>query len=252
VTEYTILCRRIGKSNAEVTVCISLHNYQNYILETLQSVAGQFWSPLDLVIVDDLSTDNSTEIAKTWIENNGCRFNNLMLVSHARNSGLSITRNTGFFLAETEYVFVLDADNLLYPRCIGRCLQAIKSAKSDFAYCIIERFETETGEPCTLSPLMGVEGWSQKRLVYGNYIDAMALVRKQAWKQVGGYRVMRHGWEDYDFWCKFAEHNLQGAHIPEILCRYRVHSSSMLSSITRKNMSILRSDMMKHHPWLRL
>jgi hypothetical protein len=68
---------------------------------------------------------------------------------------------------------------------------------------------------------------------------------------VGGYRSMK-GWEDYDFWCMCAENNLEGVHVPEILCRYRVHGESMLNTITRQNASYVIAEMTKLHPWLKL
>ena len=249
---YTTIFARDSGLRSEVCVCISLFNYEQHITEALDSVLHQTLSPLDLVIVDDVSMDASRRIAAKWVVENQNRFNRLNFVSHYRNSGLSAARNTGFSIAQTEYVFVLDADNSLYPRCIGRCLQAITAAKADFAYSIIERFDSVTGSPDALAPLMGVEDWSKSRLQSGNYIDAMALIRKSAWAKVGGYRIMKHGWEDYDLWCKFAESDLQGVRVPEILCRYRVHGTSMLNTTTKANSATVVADMIKHHPWLNL
>src|SRR5262249_34052185 len=134
---YTTIYNRRGDNRAEVCVCVSLYNYAHHIVEALDSVVLQTLSPLDLVIVDDASTDVGCEVAANWAAHNQNRFNELQLVRHHRNSGLHAARNTGFFIAGTEYVFVLDADNSIYPRCISRCLQAIKSAHADFAYTII-------------------------------------------------------------------------------------------------------------------
>jgi hypothetical protein len=96
-----------------------------------------------------------------------------------------------------------------------------------------------------------MEEWSAEGLIYGNYIDAMALVPKYTWALVGGYRSMR-GWEDYDFWCRCVENRLEGVHVPEILCRYRVHDGSMLNTLTRQNAELIIAEMTKLHPWLRL
>src|SRR5664279_6081068 len=47
-------------------------------------------------------------------------------------------------------------------------------------------------------------------------------------------RIMRHklGWEDYDLWCSLIDHGLKGCHVPQILCRYRVHGKSMMRTVT--------------------
>jgi glycosyltransferase involved in cell wall biosynthesis len=249
--EYSIIFERAGSEEAEVSVCISLYNYERYICEALESVFRQTVKPIDLIIADDLSTDGSRGLTIRWLASNRDRFDNILFISHNRNCGLAASRNRAFSLAKTEYVFVLDADNIIYPRCLERCMRAMKVSGADFAYSIIERFNSETGEPDGAAPLMGLEEWSAERLVYGNYIDAMALVRKSTWASVGGYRSMR-GWEDYDFWCKCVENGLEGVHVPEILCRYRVHNGSMLNTLTRQSAEFVIAEMTRLHPWLRL
>ena len=77
-----------------------------------------------------------------------------------------------------------------------------------------------------------MEPWVLQR---GNYIDAMALISKDTWERVGGYRSMPvAGWEDYDLWLKFAEAGFNMIQVPEILGRYRYAASSMLQSITNR------------------
>jgi hypothetical protein len=89
----------------------------------------------------------------------------------------------------------------------------------------------------------------------GNYIDAMAMVRKAAWIAVGGYGALDPpGYEDYDFWCKLAEKGMHGARLPEVVARYRAHGDSMLHNITdlpEKKRRVLRG-MISRHPWLSL
>jgi hypothetical protein len=78
----------------------------------------------------------------------------------------------------------------------------------------------------------------------------MALVCKRAWHEVGGYTHLEGGWEDYDFWCKFIEHGMVAAYVPEILCRYRVHDGSMLHTEHRHRSEDLAVRMTLRHPWL--
>ena len=63
------------------------------------------------------------------------------------------------------------------------------------------------------------------RLIGGNYIDALALVSKEAWAAVGGYGVFRvMGWEDFDFWCRLVENGFWGCRVGDSpLAEYRVH-----------------------------
>ena len=128
-------------------------------------------------------------------------------MTHKDNQGLAQARNTAFELAETEFVFVLNSDNCLYPRAIARLLESLDEGDKGVAYSQLHLFDEE----CRLG---NADVWSYDRLREGNYIDAMALIRKSAWVQVGGYTPMQ-GWEDYDLWCKFMEAGIEGVFVPE-------------------------------------
>ena len=229
-----------------VTVVVPLYNYQKVICETLDSVLAQSFRPLSLIVIDDCSTDNSLDTTQAWFRAKADGFDWAALLKHRRNCGLSTSRNTGFATAPTDLVFALDADNHLYPQAIELCAEGLAHSDAAFAYPILEVFGTKRG-------LMGTEVWSKERLKRGNYIDAMALIRKTRWQQVGGYFVAGHpqGWEDFDLWCKFAEQGWHGLRIPQILGRYRVQEFSMLQEMHKK-INIVISRMEQRHPWLRL
>ena len=227
-----------------VTVIVSLYNYRRYIIECLESVKPQTIGELDLIVADDCSTDDSAEIAHRWLIENGGRFSKYLLIRHKVNSGPSATRNTAFARSRTKYVFVLDADNLLYPRCLERLVSALDNCDASFAYSYIERF----GEA---SSLLNTRPWNPGTLQHGNTIDAMVLLRRSIWEKVGGYStnaVMRLGWEDYELWFKIARINGWGIHVPEILGRYRVHHDSLLHTTTNPNVDKLWVYLRSNYP----
>jgi glycosyltransferase involved in cell wall biosynthesis len=228
-----------------VTIIITLYNYEQYIETALDSVLKQSYPNIELVVVDDCSKDASLAAAHKWLQQNGDRFTQARLLSHLSNSGLAQARNTAFENAENDYVFVLDADNEIYPDAISKLLAVCISEKAEAAYSRLEKFGEATG--------LGGDVWDPARLARGNYIDAMALIKKSAWQEVGGYTKMKiPGWEDYDLWCKFVEHGFHGTFVPELLCRYRVHKSSMLQATTNPNLESVKSEMAERHPWLQL
>lgn len=235
-------------SQAEVSVCITLHQYEDYIVDTLESVYEQDFSDLGLVIVDDCSKDAGPKRAQQWLERFGDRFAYAALASHVQNQGLAASRNAAFELSPSEFILTLDADNQIYPRCVSRLYASLKSSPYGFAYSIIEQFGGRRG-------LMGSDSWSPELLKTGNYIDAMALIKKSVWEGIGGYSKMNvGGWEDYDFWCRLVEAEIDGLHIPEVLARYRLHSESMLRTETDKdrNDQRVKKEMQSRHPWLDL
>lgn len=231
---------------ADITVIIPLYNYERYIIEALDSVAKQSMDCLDLVVVDDASTDKSQEKVITWASQNKDRFNRLVVVRNKQNAKLGPTRNGGFDLAETPYVFPLDADNLLLPDCLERCLAVIRQTGAAYVYPRIEAFGAD-------SYSMGECSYDAVKFVGGNYIDAMALISKEAWCAVGGYDNVPFGWEDYAFWCSLAEIGLYGVSAGnQSLAKYRVHQKSMLKLQTciPENFAKMKSYLHDRHPWL--
>lgn len=229
-----------------VTVAVSLYNYANFLPDCLNSILAQRYLHLELVVVDDVSTkDNSLEVASDWLQAHGKRFTRVSLLRHRRNQGLAQARNTAFAHALGSHVFVIDADNEIYPRAIGRLRQALLTSGAAAAYTQLELF----GSKCAVG---AADVWRPQWLRHGNYIDAMALVSRNAWQDVGGYTHIDGGWEDYDFWCKFVEQGYVAAFVPEILCRYRIHGTSMLRTETARSYDGLFIEMTMRHPWMNL
>lgn len=233
-------------TSPRVTVVISLYNYAAVVGETLDSVAAQTLQALDLVVVDDCSRDDSLSVVMAWMKDHSGRFNRCALYTNDRNLGLATTRNIALDHVATEFCFMLDADNCLYPRAIEKLLGACDAAGAEAAYCQLELFgdDSDIGSAAVLS---------QTRLKRGNYIDAMALLRTDTLRACGGYGLFEiAGWEDYDMWCTFAERGFNAAYLPEILCRYRVHGASMLRSETNLEINSVEMEITSRHPWLEL
>jgi GT2 family glycosyltransferase/SAM-dependent methyltransferase len=232
---------------------VPVHDYADVVTDALDSVHAQTLDDLDLVVVDDGSTDASLATVRAWADDHRDRFNRLVVAHHRRNAGLARTRNTGFDLAETPLALPLDADNMLLPDCCERLLAALDDSAAAYAYPRIRH----VGESSRLFPDGHVRGYLPyvpQRLVGSNYIDAMALVRVAAWLAVGGYRDGLGGWEDYDLWCRLAEAGLHGVQVPEDLALYRVHAGSMLHTVTHSDdrLAEVRDAITDAHPWLRL
>jgi glycosyltransferase involved in cell wall biosynthesis len=237
---------RPAAPEALVSVAVSLFNYARFLPDCLASVAAQRHRELELIVVDDASAeDDSLAVAREWLASHAERFVRVLLLRHLRNQGLAQARNTAFGHARAERVFVLDADNMLYPRAIARLHAVLRAEPFDAAYTQLEFFGAKRQ--------LGVaDVFERAQFQRGNYVDAMALVCKRAWREVGGYTHLEGGWEDYDFWCKFLEHGLTAAYVPEILCRYRVHDGSMLHTEHRHRSEDLAVQMTLRHPWLEI
>lgn len=233
---------------AQVTVIIPLYNYSAFIVEALNSVKFSTLEIIDLLVIDDCSTDDSLAVALDWARENAGRFNRLQVLRNAVNSGLALTRNVGFDRADTRWVMPLDADNRLLPDCLTECLRVAHESGAAFAYPVIRQFGGA-------SALMGTADYDPVRLSNGNYIDAMALVSRAAWARVVGYSHIQGGWEDFDFWCRMAEQGLRGQRVSEHpLAEYRVHGTSMIQQAIAEPVKLnnMMNDLQSRHRWLKL
>jgi glycosyltransferase involved in cell wall biosynthesis len=208
-----------------VSVICALYNDAGHVDAALASLAAQAYADWELVVADDGSTDGSGEAVEAFMASHPSA--PALLVRHPVNRGLPAARNAAISRARGEYVLVLDSDNELYPHCLERLVEALDAAPdAAFAYGILEQFDRSG--PVGLS---GYFGWEPERLVEGNYIDALALLRRSALEELGGFTEDRrlYGWEDYDLWCRIAERGDRAAHVPEIVARYRLAAGSMIS-----------------------
>ncbi|WP_277186088.1 glycosyltransferase family 2 protein [Caballeronia sp. BR00000012568055] len=234
--------RTESPSDEAVTVAVSLFNYERFIIDCLASISAQTHEHLELIVVDDCSkNDHSVELAEQWLRENHARFGRVLLLRHKRNQGLAAARNTAFRHSRTDPVFVIDADNQIYPRAIARLHEFVRYRDFDAAYTQLEFFGNE-------QRLGHADLWDGQRFRSGNYVDAMALISRRSWAQAGGYTHMEGGWEDYEFWCKFVNAGMKAAYIPEILCRYRVHGASMLRTETVVAQERLKIELTMKYP----
>ena len=231
--------------DAEVVVVVPLYNYAATIDACLRSVVHQDLEPLALVVIDDCSTDDGGARAVEFLRRYPERFSTVRVVRQHRNQGLSMARNAGICWSSEPFLFMLDADNCLRPPALSRLLEALRCSGAAFAYSQLRKFGDSNG--------VGVADiWDPAKLRIGNYIDAMALLRRDALLAVKGYATLAddHGWEDYDLWCSFAERGLRGVFLPEALCDYRVHGGSMFRKRTEQHYDALMAEMALRHPSL--
>ena len=118
-------------------VVVSLYNYADRITAALESVNSQTQQRLELIVVDDASTDDGTAVVESWIDiclrAVGHPFVHVLLLRHSYNAGLATARNTAFAHSNAPWCFVLDADNALFPDAVAGCLELADAAAPQLA-----------------------------------------------------------------------------------------------------------------------
>lgn len=235
-------------------ICISLYNYEARILAALESARQQTHADLELIIVDDASSDSGPQLVQQWLQAHGHRFARACLLRHTSNAGLAAARNTAFAVARSEWCFVLDADNLLTPDAVSHCLAVAQGCPAETAV-VHPLVQLRTESRLSSQPeraLLTRIPWQKQALIDGNQIDAMALIRRSHWQRVGGYSHIPQGWEDYDFWCKLIDAGLHGVICPQVLAIYNRHTTSMQATSTHRSLRFLNRLLAARHPWLQL
>jgi len=252
IGEVDILYEKKGKNKLpDITVLISLYNYEKFIIRALESIYSQTEKSLNIIIVDDCSMDSSPKIVVNWMKNKGKRFNEIYVLRHKTNQRLPITRNTAISFSKTKYVFIMDADNEIFPSCLSK-LKRVLDQNSDafFSYSILQKKNK------LYSDIKNNISWNIEDFKKCNYIDAMALINRKKIISLNGYDSSYNtGWEDYELWCRVVENNSFGIMVPQILGIYYVHGESMLHVMTHETeekTKRIKEKIINSHPWLEL
>jgi hypothetical protein len=229
-----------------VSVLLTVHDYADLVGEALRSVALCDLDGVEVIAVDDGSTDGSADAIRRacaelpWLS--------VRLVRRAVNQGLPAARNLAAEHARAELLFVLDADNQVLPRGPGLLADALDADPSAaFAYGVIQTFDA-TGP----RGLTSWRDWDPARLRQGSYVDAMAMIRRTALEQVGGYptdAAFAGGWEDFAVWVAMADAGLHGIRVPDFVARYRTGPHSMIA-LTDVDHSAAWAALLRRYPSL--
>jgi hypothetical protein len=229
-----------------VSVVLTVYNYGAVVADAIESVAASDLEAYELVIVDDASTDHSP--ARIDAALLACPWVTATVIRRRRNGGLPAARNLGVQHARGEFVFILDADNTIFDTSLSALLTALDSADPDvkFAYGIIEQFRGHESVG-----LLSWQDWDPGLLRFGNFIDAMAMIRRSALIEAGGYSTdpRLYGWEDLELWCAFADRGWHGVRLPSFVARYRAAAHSMIS-LTNLDSSEAWAVLLNSHPSL--
>lgn len=208
-------------STPRVSVITANHQHRREVTEALASIAACAGPAIELLVQDDASTDGSVDAISEFLQQRPWLPARLFAAS--ANRGASATRNHLLQHARGEFVFVLDADNGVYPDILRQLVDALDAdPDAAFAYAPIA---VRRGNE--FIRLVSARPWLPDQLRHGNYIDAMALVRTSVLREFGGWDPEMDGWEDFHLWARMAEAGLHAAFVPQVLSWYRTSSHSL-------------------------
>ena len=203
-----------------VSVVIPCLEQEAYAREALVSVIAQTFTAWEAILVDDGS--RAADIGRVARETGDAR---CRVIRHERNRGLGPARNTGFAAARGRLVVSVDADDRLAPSFLAATTAAFfGDPEADCVYTDLQLFgdsssvwRFEPGTPADMLSRQWIPG-------------AGALMRKELWERLGGYRDL-WGNEDWDFWIGAVRIGIKARRIPEPLYLYRRTAHSMSGTL---------------------
>jgi glycosyltransferase involved in cell wall biosynthesis len=210
------------------SLVVPAYNMERYVAETVESALAQTYRPLEIVIVDDGSTDGTAAIAKSYLDQPE------VVYVFQENRGLAGARNRGIAESHGEYIVLLDADDVWMPQKVERAVDHLET-HPDVGWlttdCYLLREETRTEERYygTFVPdEFPVGARAQLDMIAKrNYMSVACIIRRSLFDRFGVFDEQLRRSEDYDLWIRFLLGGTSVARIPEPLGWYRLHGASL-------------------------
>ncbi|MCP5195761.1 MAG: glycosyltransferase [Gammaproteobacteria bacterium] len=213
-----------------VSVAVPAYNHAPFVMACLKSVWAQTYPRLELVIVDDGSTDHTLAVVEQFAADHAWRFERLTVLRQP-NRGVSSASNRAIAACRGEWVHLLGSDDLLYPNKIQIQQQAIADWNEPHLALVYSDMDFIDIEGQVLSsatrkrPSPGPDHWAYLRLIrYNDVANATVALQREAFLAVGGFDESL-ALEDLDCWLRLSvDHAI--ARVPGLLAGYRRHGGN--------------------------
>ncbi len=208
--------------NPRVSVIIPIFNGENYLAESIASVLNQSFSPHEIIIIDDGSTDTSANIAQSFGDGVSYYFQ--------PNAGIAAARNKGVEKANGDYLAFLDCDDLWTKDKLSLQIAAFKTDPSlDIAFGHLEQFVSPELDEETKEKLHCPD-----EIIAGIHCGTM-LIKQDAFNRVGLFETQFEIGEFVSWYMRAKELNLSIKVIPELVMRRRIHGAN---TVIQKRQSV--------------
>lgn len=218
-----------------VSIVITNYNYADYVGDAIKSALNQSYTNIEIIIIDDGSTDNSIEVLKKYEKNK-----KIKIVSR-ENKGIIYTRNEGVRLSNGVFVMQLDADDTLESTYVQECLDKAQNSQLDIVYTQTHTFGRVEFDSQHID-------FDLEILKHYGYMHAASLVRKSKMKDDPYDRYLEpYGNEDWDMFLDMCLDGATAGLVDRPLLNYRKH-------IDRKSRAddlegLYKEALVQHHIW---
>ena len=234
--------------SSRISVVMPCYNAAPFVVEAVECVMGLSHGNVELIIVDDGSTDGSKAILQALAESHPQR----IVLLHQDRRGPYPARNLGLKHAKGDLVSFLDADDYLSQDCLEKLAGALERQAADLAYCGWQNFgEGAPGSQPYVPPDYATMDTAAEFLRSCPWPIHAALVRREAVEAIGGFSERCFSSMDYDFWLRLYAHTQRIVRVPEVMAFYRWHGGGQISKTRWKQVLDalqVRRDFIAQHP----
>lgn len=204
----------------EVSVVITAYNYGRFIARALESVFAQTYRDIEVIVVDDGSTDDTRECVGA--------FGSRVAYLYQPNAGMPAAQNTGIAASRGALIAFLDADDVWLPRKLERQLEAMQADPGIGVVYSWWAYVDEAGTPLPQTKQPTARGDVFEELLRGCFVSfSMSLIRRVCFDHVGGLDPSIGRANDWDLWLRIAAAGYTFACVPEILMHNRLHPNHL-------------------------
>lgn len=145
----------------KISIIVPIYNMENYLKRSLDSLVAQTFSNLEIILVDDGSTDSSYLICSEYAKND-----DRIILIHKENGGLSSARNAGLERATGDYIGFMDSDDYILKDMYEYLFQIYEETQADIICCGISRVYTERGKTYNTRSFSGIQIYSKQEALY--------------------------------------------------------------------------------------
>lgn len=217
------------KNNPLVSVVIPTYNKAQYLKKAIESVLNQTYKAIEMIIIDDGSTDNTQQVVKS--------FNDPKIIYiWQKNKGPAAAKNTGIKKAQGKYIAFLDSDDLWLEEKLEKQLEFMEKNPE------MSLLGTGCYEIDSQGKILGKKIFPKKNenlqkilIRYNPFIQSSVLVKKEVFDKIKGYDENFSESEDYEFWLRVARY-YKIANLPELLVMKRYHSENLSPEKDKKQL----------------
>ncbi|WP_293132070.1 glycosyltransferase family 2 protein [Microcoleus sp. bin38.metabat.b11b12b14.051] len=235
-----------------ISVIIPAYNAEEFIAKTLDSVLSQTYQNIEILVVNDGSTDTTAEIVESFAQKD-----RRIILLQQSNAGVAAARNLAIQKSQGEYIAPIDADDIWYPQNLEKQVECL--IESEPSVGVVYSWSVDINEQDLLTGGFynsTIAGEVYTALVYKYFIGnaSSSLIRRACFEKIGGYNCQfklenAQGCEDWELHLRIAEH-YEFQVVPEYLVGYRQIASSMSCNYAAmaKCHSLIMADVRQQHP----